>query len=176
MAATFSLFGERSLTLVAAAFNDRQRAETAASILKEDPALYGQVSIVQPGESHVGRKLEPENRGIWRTLVRSHVVLGAGGLLVGLAVAAALIAWPWAAAAGSPGFTALFCGVMGAFVGGMLGGLVTLRPDHGVVIRQVRDRLAHGQCAVVVHPLSEGRAKEAFDILQGAGGSPVRSL
>lgn len=173
---SMSLFGERSLTLVAAAFNDRQRAETAASILKEDPDLYGQVAIVQPGDKHVGRKLEPENRGIWRTLVRSHVILGIGGLCVGLAVAAFLVALPWPAAADSPWFTALFAGVMGAFIGGMLGGLVTLRPDHGIVIRQVRDRLAHGQCAVIVHPLSESRAKDAFDILQGAGGAPVRSL
>lgn len=174
--ATLGLFGERSLTLVAAAFNDRQRAETAASILKEDPALFGQVAIVQPGDPNVARKLEPEQRGIWRTLVRSHIILMAAGLLVGLAAAAFLISLPWPAAADSPWFTALFAGVMGTFMGGMIAGLITLRPDHGAVIRQVRDRLSHGQCAVVVHPLSEGRAKEAYDILEGAGGSPVRSL
>lgn len=171
-----SLLGERSQTLIAAAFSDRRRAESAVVALKEDPKLYGEVSIIQEGDPQIARKLEPESRGIWRTAIRAHVILGLAGLAFGLLVAVALVWSGWPAAVESPGYTALFAGVMGIFVGGMLGGLVTLRPDHGAIIRAVRDQLKKGYCAVIVRPISERSAKEAYAILEGAGGLPVRSI
>lgn len=170
------LLGERSRTLIAAAFSDRRRAENALTTLKSDPKLYGEASIVQEGDPQIARQLEPEPRGIWRTAMRAHVVLGLAGLAFGLLVAAALVWSGWPAAVESPGFVALFVGVMGLFIGGMLGGLVTLRPDHAVIIRAVRDQLKKGYCAVIVRPISERSAKEAYAILEGAGGLPVRSL
>lgn len=173
---TLSPFGEQSLTLVAASFDDRVAAEQAASNLKADPALDGEVAVIAPGDPLVSRKMEPEQRGIWHTLVRSHVLLGAVGAVLGLAMALALIFAGWPAAADSPAFAILFLIVMGVFFGMMAGGLITLRPDHGFVIRRIRDALSKGRWAVVVRPLNESCAKTAFAKLQHAGAAPLRSL
>jgi hypothetical protein len=170
-----SPFGERSLTLVAADFEDRTSAERAAETLKRDPELDGEVAVIRPGDPLTSRKLEPEQRGIWWTLVRSHIVFGIAGAAAGAAIALMLIG-TWAAAADSPGFVTLFVTVMGAFFGMMIAGLVTLRPDHGIVIRQVREALGKGRYAVVVRPLDELRAQVAMARLRRFGAAPMRSL
>lgn len=171
-----SLFGERSLTIVAATFDDRDQAEAAADELLRDVSSVGPVAVVAPDEPEVARKMEPEQRGIWVTLVRSHVILGIGGVLVGVLAAVGLVIAPWPAAAASPGLAALFAGTLGAFFGMMAGGLVTLRPDHGAVIRAVREKLKIGQWGVVARPRNERSADRASAALASAGGVPLRSL
>lgn len=172
---TLSLFGEDSLTLVAAAFRDQRRAERVARALDRTPALHHRVALVAPDDPAAGRKFEPEQRGIWRTLVRSHVILGVAGLAAGL-LAAAWLVQSWSAAAHSPWFTAMFAGTLGAFFGMLLAGLLTLRPDRSVVIRNMRDQMQKGKWAVVVHPQDVSAARRSFSMLQRAGGSPERSL
>jgi len=173
---TLSIFGERSLTVVAASFNDRRHAESAADELRRHVDDIGKVAVVSPGDTEVARKMEPEQRGIWRTLLRSHLILGVAGILIGLLVAIGLVMAPWPAAAASPWLTALFTATLGGFLGMMAGGLVTLRPDHGAVIRSMREKLKLGQWAVVARPTSEASATRAFAALENAGGNPVRSL
>jgi hypothetical protein len=173
---TLSVFGERSLTVVAAAFDDRRHAESAADDLRRKIDNIGHVAVVSPDDTEVARKMEPEQRGIWRTLLRSHLILGIAGVLAGLLVAIGLVIAPWPAAADSPGLTALFAGTLGGFLGMMAGGLVTLRPDHGAVIRSMRGKLKHGQWGVVARPTSEASAERAVAALASAGGDPVRSL
>jgi hypothetical protein len=171
-----SVFGERSLTVVAAAFDDRQRAESAAADLRRQIDQIGTIAVVSPGDSEVARKMEPDQQGIWRTLLRSHLILGVAGVLAGLLAALMLVLAPWPAAAASPGLTALFAGTFGGFLGMMAGGLVTLRPDHGAVIRKMRASLRLGQWGVVARPQNEASAELAFAALASAGGTPVRSL
>lgn len=173
---TLNPFGEKSLTLVAATFNDQKTAEGAAAHLQAMPGLDGKVSVVRPGDPAAARKFEPDSRGIWRTMLRSHVVLGLAGALGGLGVALWLLAWPWEAALGSPAFTVGVSVVIGAFIGMMGGGLITLRPDHSLPIRDIRSRLKAGDWAVVVRPHDESAAQAAFESLQAEGGAPVRSL
>lgn len=167
---TLSPFGERSLTLVAADFDDRASALAAASTLPDE-----EVAVIAPGDPQVARKLEPDQRGIWWTMIRSHLILGTGGLLLGLA-AAWVLTTTWAAAASSPGFTALFAAVMGAFMGMMIAGALTLRPDHGLVIRHVRTALRRGRWAVVVHPVDGLQTRAALSALRAAGAEPMRSF
>ncbi|WP_157272025.1 hypothetical protein [Azohydromonas aeria] len=174
MTSRLSPFGEHSLTLVAAVFDDPDEAEQVAATLRHDAGLH--TAVIHPGDDRATRKLEPEQRGIWRTLLRSHALFIPAGALVGVVVALGLIFAGWPAALESPFFAMLFLAMMGAFFGGMLAGLLTLRPDHGVVIRRVRTALARGGHAVVVHPMNELRARAAMATLQRAGAVPVRSL
>lgn len=171
-----SPFGERSLTVVAAGYDDLRHAESAASqLLQETPELEGEVTIVRPADPLVDRKLEPENQGIWRTLIRSHIVFGLAGGAAGVAVALLATAL-WPAAALSPFYTALFVGVLGAFFGGLFAGLLTLRPDHSYVIEKVHEFLARGQWAVVARPLNEACSKAAYASLMRSGSAAVRSF
>lgn len=171
-----SIFGERSLTLVAATFDDQRGAESAADELRQQIDRIGTVAVVSPDDTQLARKMEPEQAGIWRTLLRSHLIIGVGGALVGLLLALGLVLAPWPAAASSPGFTALFAATVGGFLGMMAAGLVTLRPDHGAVIRSMRAKLKVGQWGVVARPKDEASAERAYVALDNAGGAPFRSL
>lgn len=169
------IFGEKSTTLVAADFRSSESAENAAEHVRHE-LTRGTVNVVPPNDPDLARKMEPEQAGIWRTMIRSHLVFGVAGLLLGLGVAAALLASGAAAAVASPTMTLIFLGMFGAFVGMLVGGLVTLRPDHARVITQVREATRHGRWAVVAHPRSEQEAQAASRVLTGAGGDVIRSI
>jgi hypothetical protein len=169
------LFGEQSLTLVAATFSDQATAAEAATELRADLPQV-EVDLVRPRDADFARKMEPESTGIWRTAIRSHLLLGPAGLLVGALAAATLVGLGWPAAASSPMFTFLFLATLGLFAGLMLAGLLTLRPDRSRVTLSIRRRSRTGQWAVVAHPRSPAQSDWVVDRLQKAGGAVIRSI
>lgn len=162
--------------LVAVFAGPRQARDAAASALAALALQPAQVKVLTPDTADVGIRLEPEGGGIRRTLVVAHLWLGlagllAGGLLFGLLVALDLpfvVASPWAAGLAMVGF--------GAIAGLLLGGLVSLRPDHDPYIHAARDAIAAGRGAVVVHALSAEQQAEAARFLEGRGGDVTRTL
>lgn len=170
-----SLFGERSLTLVAATFADRASAADAATELRADLPQV-EVDLVRPRDADFARKMEPESKGIWRTAIRSHLLLGPAGLLLGAVAAATLVANGWPAAASSPMLATLFLSTLGLFAGLMLAGLLTLRPDRSRVTLSIRRRSRAGKWAVVAHPTSPAESERAVARLRNAGGTVIRSL
>jgi len=172
-----TLSGERSATIVAASFASRGAAESAAStLLHETPALQGEVAVIRPGDPLVDRKLEPENEGIWRTLIRGHILFGIAGALLGLCAGLTAISLQWPAALLSPAYTLLVAVVFGAFFGMIFAGLFTLRPDHGYVIGKVHEFSGRGRWSVVARPLNEACSKAAYASLMKSGTAVVRSL
>lgn len=171
------LFGERSLTKVAGLFSRGTDARAAAEHVVSDARLPPtQVKVVGPGDRAIERKLEPEQAGIFHTMIRAHVVLGSIGLLGGLLLGWVLILGGVGFAVASPYFTLGVVGVFGMIGGLLLGGLVTLRPDHTLLISKVEQAVDEGHWAVVVHPLNAEQEKRAVDELQHAGGEVVRAL
>jgi hypothetical protein len=170
-----SLFAERSSTLVAATFRDRAAAVDAASALQAHMP-QAEVDLVRPQDKDFARKMEPDSQGIWRTAIRSHVVLGLIGMGLGAACAATLVGVGWPAAVESPVLAALFLSNLGLFAGLMLAGLLTLRPDRGRVTLAIRRRNRAGQWAVVAHSTSPAQLERAVLSLQKSGGTVVRSL
>ena len=76
------VLGERAPSKVAALFGDQRGAEAAAARLRRELGLgEAQVRVLSPGDPHPGRKIEPDDRGIWRTAIKSHVTLGLLGLM-----------------------------------------------------------------------------------------------
>lgn len=176
MSSLLSPFGERSTTLVAACFDTRASAELAAAGLNKASEGGEKVYLILPNDAHAAEKLEPESRGIVRTLWRSHLLFGVFATLIGAGAGLGLVALPWPAAASSPGFAVLFSAVFGLFAGLMLAGLVSLRPDHGYVIDKVMQAVRRGRWAVVMHPLNRVRARVAAQALEATGAHPLLSL
>lgn len=166
--------GEASGRKIAAIFDTVDRAREVAVHLRDGLSLVDvQVSVLTPHDRHPGRKLEPETQGIFRTMLRAHARLGVAGALVGALVFG--VFW-WLGIgmivnAAAPAAFALI--VIGGMVGLMLGGLVTLRPDHDVYINRVFEALGEGRCAVVVHAMSAEQAASARQQLEAAGGDVV---
>jgi hypothetical protein len=170
------LFGERSLTLVAATFGDRGSALRAVEALRRASTRKLGIFLITPHDPRLGRKMEPESHGIWYTLLRSHARLAPLGAGVGLAVAGLLLAAGWPAALASPWATLGLGAIYGLFTGLLAAGLLTLRPDRCRVITQVREASDGGAWSVVSHPVSPPEAELARRLLARDGGAVLRSL
>jgi len=171
------LTGERSDHKVAGIFPDRDAARRAAEELRDLLALEAsQLEVLYPGVEGVNRALEPEQAGIFHTILRSHAWLGLAGAAAGIVVFGLLYvlglplvlqsAWP----------AALVLAFFGAIAGMLLGGLVSLRPDHDPYISRVRAGLEAGASAVVVHAFDLAQRGKAEEALQARGADTIRTL
>jgi len=164
------LTGEHFDHKVAAIFASEADARQAAEQLRADTDLSDrQVLIMRPEDRHKGRELEPESRGIWRTLVRSHVWLfvagAAAGLLLFLVTFFAGIEFVTQNALWAAGVFIVICSLVGA----MVGGLVTLRPDHTPYIMATQAALEEGKTVVTVHARTAEQKQAAKEALAGKG-------
>jgi len=172
-----ALFGERATTKIAAIYDTRDAASGAANVLSSKAGLApSQWMLVAPHEQGFARKLEPETQGIARTGIRAHLILGALGLLAGVALWVVLyglaipfiVSSPWASAA------VIIC--FATIAGMMTGGLVTARPDHQIVILKVRQAAEQGRWSLVLHPRSPRQCDALMKELSEAGTEVVRTV
>ncbi|QSX77897.1 GlsB/YeaQ/YmgE family stress response membrane protein [Agrilutibacter solisilvae] len=169
--------GEFSNHKVAAVFPSTRVAQQAADGVSSALSLEAaQVQLVTPAEPHPGHKLEPESRGIWRTIVVAHVRLGIVGAVLGAlvfwglyAMGVPFVVQSWVAAL-------LVLIGFGAVAGLFLGGLVSLRPDHDRYVEATRDAMAAGSTTVVVHAFSAEQRARAADYLRAQGGEVTSTL
>lgn len=172
-----AITGELSNSKVAAVFSSESAARAAALKVASSLSLgSAQVQVIAPGEPHPGRKLEPESRGIWRTIVVAHVRLGVAGAVVGLLAFFALYVGEVAFIISSPVASALVLLFFGTVAGLMLGGLVSLRPDHDRYVEATRDAMDAGRTTVVVHAFSVEQRREAAELLRTQGGEVTSTL
>lgn len=169
--------GEASTSKVAAIFENESRARRIAQALRRRLGLRpSQVQVITRHDRHPGRKMEPEDRGILRTMVVAHVRLGLAGAAIGVVLFALLYLSGLELVTASPGFAAALIIGYGAVFGLMAGGLVTLRPDHDPYIHRIRDALREGKSAVVVHAFDAEQRRAAKQTLDEQGGETIRTL
>ena len=169
--------GEVSDSKVAAIFDSERNARRIAQSLRRRLRLkQSQVQVISRHDRHPGRKMEPEGRGIFRTMLVAHARLGLLGLVVGALLFGLLYMTGLELITSSPGFAAAVIISYGGVFGLMAGGLVTLRPDHDPYIHKVRDALADGRSAVVVHAFDADQRKAAREALDAQGGETIRTL
>lgn len=172
-----SVTGERSNSKVAAVFPNEATARAAAARVHSTLQLSdAQVQVITPADHRPGRKLEPESHGIVRTIIRAHVRLGLLGAVAGGVAFGVLWAMGLPMIVNSAALAAAVMVAFGAVAGLMLGGLVSLRPDHDLYINKVHDALGEGRSAVVVHAFSRAQNAQAEDLLKGASGEVVSTL
>lgn len=177
------IFGERSLTKVAGIYATALSAEDArARLLRSGKWADGQVVLLTPADGKMSRraimarKMEPESRGIFRTILRAHLFTALVGFAVG--VGAWWLLWQTGnqLIGSSPRLSFLALAFFGTVFGLMVGGLISLRPDHARVITIVRSALRSGQWAAVAHPLDAQQADDAVQMLRPGSERVERSL
>lgn len=158
--------GERFDHKIAAVFVNESEALDAVEQLRSNTRIRdAQIFIINPHDPHTGKGLEPEDKGIWKTLVRSHIGLGIAGAVAGLLFFALLMAIGIAFVVDNAYTTTLILLVFGAVGGMMLAGLMTLRPDHEAYLINARQALKAGKFVVAVHAASSEQQEEAEKIL-----------
>lgn len=178
-----AFFGERSLTKVAGVFPARAQAEQAARRLTQGSGFGAeQVEVLEPGDGDwrradvLARKMEPEERGIWSTIIRAHVLAGVIGFLLGAALCLVLWMAGQPGVRSTPGIALVAMAGFGTTFGLLAGGLLSMRPDHGRVIALVRQYLREGHWAVVAHPDTPEQAAQAENTLKQGSERVVRTL
>lgn len=172
-----SVTGETSDSKVAAVFDNEPEARAIARQVQHMLGVQqGQVQVITPGDTRPGRKLEPEGRGIFRTILIAHYKMGLAGLAMGAALFAVLHVAGLEAVVLSPALAAALIIGYGGVFGLMAGGLVSLRPDHTPYVAKVRTALAEGRCAVVVHAFDDAQRDRAREVLVAHGGDTIRTL
>lgn len=171
------LTGEVSNSKLAAVFDSAVAARDAAAAVVAAAGLQpAQVKLVAPDEPEPDIKLEPEGGGIWRTIVVAHLRLGIAGAVVG-AIAAGIMIWaglPFVARSPMAALAVATC--FGAVGGLLLGGLVSIRPDHDRYVQATHDAMAAHRTTVVVHALSHEQQQRARDFLVERGAEVTGTL
>ena len=177
MSRILPITGELSNSKLAAVFTRKSAAQRAAQGVASALSLgAAQVQVIAPDEPHPGRKLEVESRGIWRTIIAAHLILGIVGAMVGVLVFAVLNAIGVQFIVNSPVAAELVMLFFGGVAGLMLGGLVSLRPDHDRYVEAARDAMSAGNSTVVVHAFSAGQRDRAAEFLRARGGEVTSTL
>lgn len=147
---------------LAAIFDSEEEARKSANAVLEATSLEpNQVQIVRPGGTYAGWELEPEDRGIWRTLVRSHIWLGLVGAVVGLSLFLVLYGIGVGFVANNGVVAATVLATLGTAFGLMAGSLVTLRPDHMPYIITAQSALRAGKIVIAIHARGHDQLEEA---------------
>jgi len=166
-------FGERSLSKVAAVYESEAAAQSAARQVTQLPDIEGrQVQLVRPFDPDWGRRVEPEGIGIWRTAVRAHVTCTIAGLAIALLAYISLWAAGVTAILSTPAVSLAAMLLFGTMFGLMVGGMITIRPDHDAVVAPVREAVQDGRWSVVVHPNSRSQLADTTRTL-GQTGVPI---
>jgi len=173
---SMSLTGESSDHKLAAIFASEPAAREAAvkiiDVLGLDDA---QTEVVKPGGQDAGKKLEPESRGIWHTLIRAHLWLGLTGAAIGAVAYAVMFFAGVGFVTNNPAQAAMiifYCFLVGL----LLGGLVTVRPDHARYIRQSKEALDDGKILLAVHARSLKELRRAKSELEKTGADTIATF
>ena len=177
------LFGEKSLTKVVGLYHSAADATAAADKAQRLPGMTpSQIRVLGPKDARnsrrelFGRSLEPEQQGIFNTLLRTHLVTGTIGAAIGLLV------YAWLFKSGQPMVVSsplvAFIAIVGfsTTFGLLLAGLISLRPDHVKLITDVRSALADNRWALILHPTNPEQATAARDLLAASGAEVLNTL
>lgn len=177
------MFGEKSLTKVVGLFIDKTQADAAAADVMKTPGMVaGQTRVLGPQDAKMshrelfGRSMEPEQHGIFKTMLITHGVTGLAGGVLGVL----LFIWfyrngqPMVVSSPMLAFIAMVG--FGMTFGLILGGLLTIRPDHIWLISAVRSALKENRWAVVVHPTDAEQTVAAKETLRQSGAEVLKSL
>ena len=152
---------------VSAVFPNQSLADEASEALRNEVELKEkQIELVRPGDLGLERKLEHETTNMAWTIVRSHVGLGIIGFVAGLVLAAVLWGAGFDFAATRPGWLFILAGAVGAVIGLLAAGLVSVRPDHEPVILRAEQAAERGQWTVVAYARDEDEKHRVDEVLK----------
>lgn len=162
---------------IAGVYEQESSAQQAINLLQDEGGFSpDEVTMIRPDDANFGEKLEPDNKGIARTLLGSHIILGGCGLIFGLILAAILSFYGPALTTSSPLMVFISLPTLGVFIGLLVAGVVALRPDHDPLINQTRHATNHHQWTVVVQTKDDAQIQQAKKLMQTSATSIAETL
>lgn len=154
---------------VAGVYGRELSAKQAIKLLRSEGGFSAQeVNLVSPNDAHFAEKIEPDDKGIGRTLLRTHLIFGSLGLVLGLILAAILAQFGPALTTSSPVMVYIALAPLGASMGLLVAGVTSLRPDHDGLINKTRHATNHDQWTVVVQTKDDAHKEQAKQLMQSS--------
>lgn len=142
---------EKHTGRVAAVYGSEQAANAAKQKLIDQGKIKPSViSIVKPEDSEISKKIEPESEGIANTLVKSHVWIGLIGVVIGVIISTFLVLAGPEMTRSNPFYTYFVFVFVGAMLGMMVAGGISLRPDHDPLTTQTVEASQEHHWSVIV--------------------------
>ncbi|TVQ41670.1 MAG: hypothetical protein EA370_01425 [Wenzhouxiangella sp.] len=171
------LTGEIFNHKIAGIFKDARQLDQCRDRLVDEVGTVGaQARTLRPGDQVDGAVLEPESRGIWLTLIRAHVWLALAGAVAGVLVFGILYALGVAFVVQNAWAAALLLMFFSAVGGGLLGGAVTLRPDHTPYLVKVQAALRDDRHVLLLHLDSQEQLAAVKSCLDACADETVATL
>ena len=162
-----NIIDEEHISKVGGVFEQEDDAKLAIkSLMKEGDFRIDEVNLVPPGDKTFDEKIETDDVAVRRTLLNSHVILGIVSVLVGLGLAALLVEMGPAFTRLNPVMTFIAVVMLTVFIGLMLAGFISLRPDEDRLVNKTRDATLNQRWTVVVQAKDKARS-----ILKRSAGS-----
>ncbi|WP_414827617.1 hypothetical protein [Alteromonas sp. H39] len=164
-------------TQVAAIFDSEKEAKRSANELTKNTAIKaGQITLVDPNDNKLSRKLEGPSKPIGKSMWHSHLALGGAGLVVGLLAALLLTQFGPALTQQNPLFTYIALISPGLFIGLFVAGLIGLRPDRTEIINTVRHAVKEQKYALIVNLKESQSANAVTDALNKNSSKVVEAI
>lgn len=162
-----NISSEDKTTKVSGIFDSEDKAKAAFDILNNDEDFVKQsIKLISPHDQHYDEKIEPEDKEIGKTMLKSHIVFAVVGLVVGVIIASILFLLEFEFLQQHILETYASISILCAFVGLLIAGAFSLRPDHDHLINNVREATRSGLWAIVVHTDSHEKMEKAKDLMQ----------
>lgn len=150
-----------------AVFKSSYEAKNAKKELAKFGVIHPEhVSLIEPQQDDWAHRIERDTDGIRTTLVKTHALFGFVGLLAGAAIGFGLIFSGTQPFASSPLMTSIVFASVPTMAGLLFAGLISLRPDHDLVIDSTRSELEKGHSVLMVHASSRDQLNEAKSLLE----------
>lgn len=171
------LTGEKYDHKVAGIFGDAEGLRACRKeLLQSMEEAADQLESLEPGAESPSWLVEPESRGIWHTLVRAHLWLGLAGVVAALLLFGLLAALDVPFVVQNPWASLFLMIVPFGLSGGMLGGLVTIRPDHTPYIARVKAALDDKRHVLVFHGKDRKQTAAARECVERYADETVATL
>ena len=173
---TNAISGEQSNTKFLAVFDTEAELEQCRIALEQVGYDPNQLATIAPHERRYSRKLEPESQGVFRTAIKAHTLFGLIGFALGFALWGGLYISGLPLIASSPIVSLIPFLFVLTSAGLLLGGFMTLRPDHLLVIQGVKSAKRAGRWSLVVHSRNATQTVQVEQWFDTAGVPVVHSL
>ncbi len=172
-----NIIDEKHPSKVAGIFHSLEMAEAAQEkLIQQGHFKAGDIKIVRPNDAGISKKIEPGDSGIATTLANSHIIFGIGGLVFGLLVALVLITLGPDMFKSSPLLVFFALAFIGAMVGLMIAGVVSLRPDQDHLISDTVEASHENKWSVVVQIDNDEDNERAESLMKETAVSVTHTL
>lgn len=167
MIMTSTISSEDNATKVAGIFDTKESAQQALDTLNSDNQFaQSNVKQVSPHDPSFDEKLEPEDKHIGKTLLKTHLVFAVGGVIIGIVISSLLLFLELSFMQMYVFETYIAISVICVFIAMLAAGFMSIRPDHDPLINDVREATRAGKWVLIVHTDDSHKASKAKELMQ----------